>query len=141
MLRRPGWGGYLEFLLLATGAAALLAGLGSWVVSRLDRADDTEALVTGCTVGWLAAVVGALVIARAGPRGVAPQRILAATALRLVVAAALAGLVLAVGGIAAEPLILWTGISYLALLPLDTIYALRRAAGQEATEESNTETS
>lgn len=126
---------FAGFALRATGVAALV-GLASWYFGSRWLADvgdlgaATRAAMAGCAVSWIASLVGGLLLV-AGPPDpqTAAVRALGATGLRLV---AVVVLVMAASlglGLPVKPLLLWTAISYVALLAVDTQFALTAAAG------------
>lgn len=118
--------GYLLFLLAALGLAALLAAVGYSPSLARGGPAAVKAMLFACGVSWAAALVSGLPIAFA--RGGAQQGLqlfLASMILRLLTVAGL-GTAAALGaGLASRPFLLWLGISYLALLPLDVGYAWR----------------
>ncbi len=124
------------FAALLTGAVGALAALGYWPTTRIAGEQAVGAMLAGCAVSWFAGLLGALPVVFAGAPAsgagkASPMVALGATVVRLMVAA-LGGLVLAlVGAFPKAPLLLWLGISYVALLPLESWFALRspRAGG------------
>jgi hypothetical protein len=125
---RPTAAAYLRFVAWVLGVAALTAAVGYLPTRRLGGPDAVPALVAGCVVGVLASLVGGLPVlfARRDPTPAERlNRMLFGLALRFGVAAGL-GLAAALSGwFARDPLLLWVGISYLALLPVDTRFALK----------------
>lgn len=121
-------------LAAAVSAALLAAGLLS---TRGSTEGTREAILWACTVGWLGSLAGAIPLvlgltprtdtaaprAAAGPEAV--SRMLAAMLLRLGVVGlgALAAIFLA--GLVVKPFLLWLAASYLALLVVETGFALR----------------
>jgi len=96
---------------------------------RLGGPEAVTAMLAGWGVSLVASWIGALPLLVAGA-GITPQervvRLLGSMALRLAVVVLLgAGAVL--GGLFSErALLLWIALSYMALLPLDTAFALRQ---------------
>lgn len=137
MTTRRGKRRYLRFAALALAVTVGLAALGWIPTLRRAGAEALPSLVAGCAVSLAAALVGGLVIHRADPAsrlgGASAQGPAAAQAMvaglqamgvRLLV---LAGLGTAVGlanVVPLEPFLLWMVISYLALLPVETRFAL-----------------
>ena len=82
----------------------------------------------GCGLTVLASSVGALPVTLGRLR---PQKehlvsvVFGSMALRLFLLVALAAATLFAGAVAPKPFLLWIALSYLALLPLDTWYALQ----------------
>ena len=123
---------YLRFLALAAGAAALLAALG-WLPTRnLAGEAGGAALLAACAVCWMASALGGVPVLLAeaerepgdGPGHPPPAVTFGSMLVRL---AAVAGLALAVtlsGLVARTPFLVWTALGYLALLVVDTRYAL-----------------
>lgn len=145
--RSPEAGRYLRFAGLSVAVIALLAALGWIPTRRWAGAEAIPALLVGCGVSLAAALVGGLVIVRteakgrtgaeAGSRGTSaaagPQALfsaLKAMGLRLVVLLGLGVATALSGAVALKPFLLWTGISYLALLPVETRYALAAVADE-----------
>lgn len=91
--------------------------------------------VLASAVGGLPLIVasGELTGLRLAPHQVATAA-LAGIGLRLLVAAGLGFVVLSSGRLAATSLLLWLGVSYVALLVVDTVFALRAFAATSATE-------
>lgn len=120
--------GYLRFLVWATVVTAAVALVGYLPTLRLGGEGAIPAMIAGCVVGLLASLAGGLPVAlgRAAPspRAAYPT-MMAAMAVRfgavlvLALAAALSGL------FERDPLLIWVAITYLALLVVDTWYAVR----------------
>lgn len=127
---------YLRFLLAAAAVSLALAALGWATVSRSGGA-EAAAMLAGIAVSAVASALGALPLLAAGP-GTAPDRrasmALAAIGLRLFLALALGGLAFASGRFLVRPLLFWLAASYLALLALDTYFALAVLRDGRATE-------
>jgi hypothetical protein len=119
--------GYLRFLAWATVLTGAVAGIGYLPTLRLGGRGAVPAMIAGCVVGWLSSLAGGVPVALA--RGSAPeaayQTTMLSMAVRFVVALAL-GLAAALSGIfERDPLLIWIAITYLALLVVDTWYAVR----------------
>lgn len=127
---------YLRFLLAAAAVSLALGALGWATVSR-SGSEAVAAMLAGIAVSALASVLGALPLLAAGP-GTAPDRrasmALAAIGLRLLLAVVLGGLAFASGLFLVRTLLFWLAVSYLALLALDTYFALAVLRDGRATE-------
>ncbi len=118
--------GYLLFLLAALGLAALLAAVGYFPSLARGGPAAVEAMLFACGVSWTAALVSGLPIALAtGGAQQGLQLFLASMLLRLLTVAGLGAAAAFGAGLATRPFLLWLGISYLVLLPLDVGYAWR----------------
>jgi len=119
--------GYLRFLAWATVLTAAVAGIGYLPTLRLGGRGAVPAMVAGCIVGLISSLAGGVPVALArgsGP-GAAHQTMMLSMAVRFVVALAL-GLAAALSGIFERgPLLIWIAVTYLALLVVDTWYAVR----------------
>ncbi|HKV06630.1 MAG TPA: hypothetical protein VJ725_00740 [Thermoanaerobaculia bacterium] len=119
--------GYLRFLVWATVVTAAVALLGYLPTQRLGGEGAIPAMLAGCVVGLLASLAGGAPVAlgqRAGPAA-AHQTMMLAMAVRFVAALAL-GLAVALSGLfAVRPLLVWIAIAYVALLVVDTWYAVK----------------
>ncbi len=124
-------GRYLGFAAVAAAVAAAVGAIGFWIAGGPGAG---AAAAAGCGIALAASLVGGLVIARRpdDPRTAAVSA-LGATGLRLGAVAALVVLVALSGRVPLKPLLLWTAIGYVALLAVDTRYALAeaKAAGTE----------
>jgi len=125
-------------------AVTVAAGAVGWIPTvRRAGPEGAVALLAGCGVSLAAALIGGLVIARvpgttpqgSGVQGSAlqagPQALFAtlgAMGVRLVLVLGLGTAVALSGAVAVKPFLLWMGLSYLALLPGETRYALAAAA-------------
>lgn len=130
--REPGR--YLRFAGWSLGVIALLVALGWVPARRWGGPEAIPALLVGCGVSLASALVGGLVIVRTRMYGgEGPQALfsaLKAMGLRLVVLLGLGVATALSGAVALKPFLLWTGISYLALLPVETRYALAAVADE-----------
>lgn len=137
MTSRRGERRYLRFAALALAVTVALAALGWIPTLRRAGSEALPALLAGCAVSLAAALVGGLVLQRADPesrlRGAAARGPEAAQAMvaglqamgvRLLVLAALGTAVGLADVVPLEPFLIWMVISYLALLPVETRFAL-----------------
>jgi hypothetical protein len=120
--------GYLWFLVCVVAVVGALAALGYVPTRRLGGEEAVAAMWAGCAVGAVASLVGLLPFVFG--RGVSTpagrfQAMLLAMAVRFGVVLVL-GLVAALSGwFEHGPLLLWIAISYVALLAVETRFALR----------------
>jgi hypothetical protein len=119
---------YLRFLVWAVAVAGLVAAL-SWVPTRrLAGEDAVPAMLVGCALALFASLVGGIPVARSRRSPTPAARVtatMAAMGLRFGVLLAL-GLAMALsGGFERTPLLLGAAVSYLALLAVDTWYAVK----------------
>ena len=114
----------------------MLSAVGYWPTVRLAGSGAVAGMIAGCCVSLAASWIGAIPIAltrREG--GKAPvQAILASMMIRFVVVAGLAVVTALSGFVKPAPLLVWVGISYVALLPVDTLYAIGSAIGSKRQE-------
>ncbi len=121
---------HLRFTGILMGVAAALAAVGYLPTLERGGVAGIQAMAWAAGLNVLASSIAAVPITRAGLR---PRRerlvgvLLGSLALRLTLVLALAGAVLVAGGVARRPFLLWVGLFYLALLPVDTRYAQRHA--------------
>jgi hypothetical protein len=125
---RPSAAEYLRFLAWAAVVAGLIAALGWIPARRLAGEDAGPAWLVGCALSLIASAVGGIPVARArrsaDPAARVPA-VMAAMGLRFAVVLALGAAVALSGGLARGPLLLGVAASYLALLMVDTWYAVR----------------
>lgn len=127
---RPPAAEYLRFLAWVAGAAVLIALVGALPTRRLGGEEAIPAMIAGCVIGALASAVGGIPVglARRGRKATDPagrlNAMLFSMLLRLAVVVGLGAAALAVG-FERKPLLLWIGISYLALLAVDVRYAVK----------------
>jgi hypothetical protein len=122
--------GYARFLAVAAVVAIAVGAIGYLPTLYLSGAAAVPALVVGCLVAMAASALGGLPIALAGPQASSRQQAaLLAMAARLVTVLALGFAAAATGRFAVRPLAIWTAISYLAQLVVDSRYAMQAAAG------------
>ncbi|MBV8203047.1 MAG: hypothetical protein JOZ15_20715 [Acidobacteria bacterium] len=118
---------------MATAAAVAVAvgAIGYLPTLVLSGAAAVPALVAGCLIAATASAVGGVPIALSGPQAASrPQAALLAMAVRLATVLALGLGAAATGRFAIRPLAIWTAISYLAQLVVDSRYAMQAAAGR-----------
>jgi hypothetical protein len=119
---------YLRFLAWAVAVAALVAALGWVPARRLAGEDAGPAWLMGCALSLFASAVGVLPVVRAR-RAATPAAhvpaMMAAMAIRFAVLLVLGAVAALSGGFERGPLLLGAAASYLALLVVDTRYAVR----------------
>jgi hypothetical protein len=126
--------GYARFLAAAVLVAAAVGAVGYLPTMVLGGATAVPALVAGCAVAVAASAVGGVPIALSSAEPASrPQAALLAMVARLLTALALGLAAAATGRFATRPLALWTAISYLAQLVVDSRYAMRPAPAPPAT--------
>ncbi|HEV3455301.1 MAG TPA: hypothetical protein VHG32_02015 [Thermoanaerobaculia bacterium] len=124
--------GYARFLATAAMVAVAVGAAGYLPTLYLSGAAAVPALVVGCLVAVAASAVGGVPIALSGPDAASrPQAALLAMAARLLTVLTLGLAAAATGRFATRPLAIWTAISYLAQLVVDSRYAMRAAAGPQ----------
>ena len=124
---RPPAAEYLRFLAWVAGVAVLIALVGALPTRRLGGEEAIAAMIAGCAVCALASAAGGIPVAR-GRKATDPagrlNAMLLSMSLRLVIVVGLGAAALA-SGFERKPLLLWIGISYLALLAVDVRYAVK----------------
>ena len=90
-------------------------------------------MVAGLCLSWIASLLGGLPILRVELTGARPrvQDMMASLVVRLFAVLAGALYVVLVGLVERTPFVLWVGLSYLLLLPVDVRYVLRGGPGVE----------
>lgn len=120
---------YLRFVAWALAAVVLVAALGFVPTRRLGGEGALAAMLAGCAVGWAASALGGIPVALGRGRTVAPagrlQAMLASMGLRFGVVLALGAAAAFSGWFGLKPLLIWIAISYVALLAVDTWYAVK----------------
>ncbi len=121
---------YSVFVATAAGLTLALIALGVLPTSRLAGPGSLPALVVGCSIGFVACVLGALptAVVRAEPRNTMILA-LAAMGIRFGVASVAAVVLALASNLPKAPLLIWTAIGYLAMLPLETRFILRSSIG------------
>jgi hypothetical protein len=117
---------YARLILASIGTAAAIALLGYYPTLRVAGPDAIGAMFAGIIISMVAGLVGAVPIGLAvrGDPAKVPNAILMATAIRFVVVLALTASVVFGSAFDRNVLGLWVGISYLAMLVVDTSYAV-----------------
>ncbi len=127
--RSPAAGGYLRFLAWVVAVTAVLVLLGWVPTRRLGGEGAIPAMLAGCAVGILASALGgvpiALVQGARGSQTARTQAALLSMAVRLGAVVILAVAAVLSGWFPRQPLLLWVAISYVAMLVVDTRYALQ----------------
>lgn len=134
---------YLRFLLAAAAVAAALGAVGVPITRAAAGSGAVGSMVAALLVCWASAAVGGLPIARAAARGGQGQgqaamltAALAAMLLRLAAVVAGAAAVALAGAVPRGAFLAWVGVGYLALLAVETRYAVsevrRQAEGDAA---------
>lgn len=120
---------YLRFLAWALAAVVLAAALGFVPTRRLGGEEGLAAMIAGCVIGWAASALGGIPVVVSRGKAATPagrlQAMLASMGLRFAVVLALGAAAAFSGWFSLKPLLLWIGISYLALLAVDTWYAVK----------------
>ncbi len=131
MSERPGWfRRYLKFGVLAACVTGLLVLMGWVPTRRLAGPEGPAAMLAGCGISLAASMVGGLLVAR--DKGEAPVvQVMAAMGVRLLMAVVLTLVLALVGGLQTVPLLLWVASSYLALLVVDTRFAVETVRMRE----------
>lgn len=121
--------GYLRFLAWVLAVTAVVALLGILPTRRMAGDGALPALFAGCVIGVLASALGGVPIAlsQGKPPAERVSSVLFAMLVRLAAVVALGSVAALSGRFAQNPLLLWIAISYVALLAVDTRYAV---AGQ-----------
>ncbi|MCB9867334.1 MAG: hypothetical protein H6816_11965 [Phycisphaerales bacterium] len=143
MTPAAGFGKRYSRLVLTVLAVGLVAGgIGYLPTQRLGGSAAVAAMLAGCGIAVLAGWIGGLVSCQTG--GTGPQqinRVLGATALRLVVAAGLALATALADILPLRPLLLWVALAYLLTLAGETWLVVRwiGADGRGAAERDGNE--
>lgn len=125
----------LRFGAAATAVVALVLAIGL-ALGRSAPAGSREAMLWACGVALVGTLAGLVPLlgggavgdgskARPGAGPAAVSRFLASMLLRLAAVAVGSGAVLVLGNVSAKPFLLWLAVSYLALLVVETAFALR----------------
>jgi hypothetical protein len=118
---------YIRLLLASTGVAVMVALLGYYPTVRLAGPAAIGSMLVGIGASLAAGCLGSLPIAfvdRSDPHNLVTA-ILLATGLRFLLVLAIAASLLLGGGYDRAVLGLWVGLSYLAMLVVDAIFAAR----------------
>jgi hypothetical protein len=137
-------GRYLRFLLAAAAVAAARGAVGAPLTRSAAGSDAVGAMIAALLVCWASAAIGGLPVARAArrsrqepgqARGQGQAMLtaaLAAMALRLAAVVVGAAAVALGGSVPRGPFLAWIGIGYLALLAVETWYAVGEVRRQQA---------
>jgi len=126
--RRPGPAADFARLLVAALAGALvLVGVGWAPTSHVAGRSGIVAMAVGIGISLAGSVAAALPIAWARSPAAASRQIafLGAMALRMFITLSIFAVVAVCEWVAARPLAVWTGLSYLGLLGIETTMAVR----------------
>lgn len=132
---------YLRFLLTAAAVAAALGAVGVPITRAAAGSAAVGSMVAALLVCWASAAIGGLPIVRAARHGGQGQgqgreqaamltAALAAMLLRLVVVIAGAAAVALAGAVPRGAFLAWVGVGYLALLAVETRYAVNEVRRQ-----------
>ena len=124
----PGrFGGYARFAVSALTVTILIGLIGYYPTRSGWGPLAIPAMWAGCGISLVSGLIGG--VAQLSPRGSQPGAALgaagAAMGLRFILAVALGTAVALAEVVERPPLLIWWGLSYLALLPVETLYALR----------------
>jgi len=120
-------GTYIRFVGLALVTAAAICGFGYYPTLLIAGSAGLVAMFVGCAVSFIAACGGAVPIALAmsrRPKDVS-MAILSATGVRFLVVLAMVAPLALSNRFETTAMVLWTGISYMLMLVVDTMFALR----------------
>ena len=111
-------------------------GLGMLLTAQSGKGADPATALLGCGISWLAGCIGAVPVARALAKDAARvgTAILASTVVRFVTVLALVAPTVLTRDSSRVALVCWVGVSYLAMLAVDTLLAIslmRRFSGNE----------
>lgn len=122
---------------LAVGVTALLLAVGYLPTRHAGGPAAVAAMVAGCGIGLVATLLGAvpIALARGAPAMTRASWALGAMLVRLLGALLLGGLASLGGWFERAPLLIWLAISYLALLAVETMFAVK-LLGKSGREEA-----
>lgn len=126
---------FIRFASVALGSTLAIAGLGFVPTNRLAGVDGIVPMSVGCAVSWVASCAAAAPLALARSQGQAQlaSAVLLSTAIRFVVALVLVVPLALCGWFDRTVFVVWVAISYLLLLLVDTVFAVRMASGTKTT--------
>lgn len=112
---------------VSVAVTAVLVLIGYVPTFRLAGPAGFSALLAGCGISLVGSLAGSLpvVLARNNAAPARTLAVLASTTLRFVVVVVLILAAALSGWFATAPLLIWAAISYLSLLVVDTLFALR----------------
>ncbi len=118
---------YLMFTGAATAAGLAIVALGYFPTLRVAGQEAFGSMAAGCGVSWVASCLGAVPLAMAVAQGASqrPQAIMAAMGIRFMTVLVLVVPLVFSGWFERNVFVFWVGISYLLMLPLDTVFAVR----------------
>ncbi len=117
---------YLQMAGVGLASAGVAAALGYVPTVRLGGESAVAAMLVGCGIAILAGWIGVIPACLPGTAGAALiNRVLGATALRMVVAVVLTLAVVLADWLATKPLVLWVAISYIFTLAGETVVLVR----------------
>jgi hypothetical protein len=116
---------YGRFLALVTTVVLVLLASGYTTLRGAVDSSFAPILAACLASGFASLVSGALLTVRGGTAPAALNRFLIATAARLVLVIVAAAWCLAVLRVPQGPFLLWLVVSYLALLAVDTVFAVK----------------
>ena len=108
-------------------AAAALAGLGYFPTARVAGTEAVRSMLAGCGVSLVASLMGAIPLAWVwtGRVSHSASAILASVALRFLTMLLLVAPLVLSGWVDRIVFVVWAGISYLVMLIVDTLMAIR----------------
>ena len=129
-------GQYLRFLFWTVVVTVVIAGLGYFPTRRLAGEDSIGAMLAGCGISLFGVAVGAVpAVLTRGASGVAVvNAVLGAGVLRFFMVLMVSVSVALSGWFDREPLLVWVGLSYLALVAVSVGLTLPGHAGSTTTE-------
>ncbi len=118
---------YATFVGVAALCALLLAGLGVAITIRMSGSEAVGSMLAGCGVSWLASCVGAIPVATALTKTPSQRSmaILSSTMWRFLTVLILVGPLALSGWLDRTVLVAAVAVSYLVLLLVDTLFAVR----------------
>jgi hypothetical protein len=122
---------YFWYAFAASIAAIIIVILGYIPTVRIAGPDAVAAMLAGCGVSWLASclAVAPLAAARAQGQQQMASAVLLSTGVRFIAVLFLVVPLTLSGWFEQTVLVVWAGISYLLLLLIDTVVAVRLSSG------------
>ena len=124
---------YAKFVGVSVAVAAVLFGVGFLPTRKLAGADGLWALLAACGVSLLGSWCGAVPMAlvAVGDKAAVATAALGAMSVRFMVVV-MGALAVSLGtDMERAPFLIWVGISYLVLLVVDTLFAVRMGQAQD----------